>query len=190
MIHETAQVHPSAMIGENVKIWRWVHVRENAVVGENSILSKSVYVDFDVKIGKNVKIQNNVSVYHGVTIEDGVFVGPHVCFTNDKIPRAINPNGSLKTASDWEVSPITIGFGSSIGANSTILPGVRIGRFALVGAGSVVTDDVPEHGLVIGSPARLIGYVCKCGRRLDFRGENKYFCTHCQHEMLIEGTDS
>ena len=189
MIQETAQVHPNARIGKNVKIWNWVQVRENAEIGENSIISKSVYIDFDVKIGKNVKIQNNVSVYHGVTIEDGVFIGPHVCFTNDKIPRAINANGSIKAASDWEVSPITVGYGSSIGANSTILPGVRIGRFALVGAGSVVTRDVPDHGLVLGSPARLVGYVCNCGQRLESRGESKYFCSTCQREMHIEGAD-
>jgi acetyltransferase-like isoleucine patch superfamily enzyme len=189
MIHPTAQVHPTAVIGENASIWNWVQVRENSEIGENTILSKSVYVDIGVKIGKNVKIQNNVSVYHGVTIEDGVFVGPHVCFTNDKIPRAINPDGSLKESSDWEVSPITVGFGGSIGANSTILPGVNIGRFALVGAGSLVTKDVPDHGLVFGSPAHLIGYVCACGRRLESRGGRRYFCKFCRCEVVIQGAE-
>jgi UDP-2-acetamido-3-amino-2,3-dideoxy-glucuronate N-acetyltransferase len=187
MIHDTAQVDPRTRIDKSVKIWNWVQVRENAEIGENSILSKGVYVDYDVKIGKNVKIQNNVSVYHGVTIEDGVFVGPHVCFTNDKIPRAINPDSSLKTTSDWEVVPITVGYGSSIGANSTILAGVHIGRFALVGAGSVVTTDVPAYGLVYGSPARLVGYVCTCGRRLEPRGQKKYYCLACDKEIDVEG---
>lgn len=190
MIHDTAQVDPRARIGKTAKIWNWVQVRENAEIGENSILSKSVYVDFGVKIGSNVKVQNNVSVYHGVTIEDGVFVGPHVCFTNDKIPRAINLDGTLKGSSDWEVSPINVGYGSSIGANSTILPGVRIGRFALIGAGSVVTKDVPDHGLVYGSPARLIGYVCACGTRMEAKGQGKYFCPVCEKETCIEGAAS
>jgi len=190
MIHDTARVDPQAKIGKNVKIWNWVQVRENAEIGDNTILSKNVYVDFGVRIGKNVKIQNNVSVYHGVTIEDGVFVGPHVCFTNDRIPRAINPDGSLKETSDWEVSPITVGYGSSIGANATILPGIRIGCFALIGAGSVVTKDVPDHGLFYGSPARLVGYVCVCGHRMESRGEGKYYCPVCQQETFIEGADS
>jgi len=156
MIQATAQVHPKAIIGEKVMIWNWVQVREDAEIGEGSIISKGAYIDFGVKIGKNVKIQNNVSVYHGVTIEDGVFVGPHVCFTNDKRPRAINPDGSLKSASDWEVTPILIRTGASLGANSTILPGVVIGINALVGAGSVVVKDVPDGGVVAGNPAKLI----------------------------------
>lgn len=186
MIHETAQIDPRAKIAESAKIWNCVQVRENAYIGENTILSKNVYVDFGVKIGKNVKIQNNVSVYHGVTIEDGVFIGPHVCFTNDKLPRAINPDGSLKGASDWEVSEIIVGYGSSIGANSTVLPGVRIGSFALIGAGSVVTKDVPDHGLVYGSPAQLAGYVCDCGRMLEPQKDGKYFCLTCQKEFEIK----
>jgi UDP-2-acetamido-3-amino-2,3-dideoxy-glucuronate N-acetyltransferase len=178
MIHPTAQVHETARIGKGVRIWNWVQVREGCEIGENSILSKSVYLDFGVKVGRNVKIQNNVSVYHGVTIEDGVFVGPHVCFTNDKVPRAINPNGSLKAEEDWQVSTTVVKYGSAIGANSTILPGVSIGRFAMVGAGSVVTKNVPDFGLAIGNPARLVGYVCECGARLEKRGSG-YVCTAC-----------
>lgn len=188
MVHETAQVHPRAKIGKDVKIWNWVQVREDAEIGENSILSKGVYVDFGVKIGRNVKIQNNVSVYHGVTIEDGVFVGPHVCFTNDKRPRAINPDGSLKGADDWKVSPTVLHQGSSIGANSTIAPGVTIGRFAMIGAGAIVTKNVPDYGLVVGCPARLVGYVCECGENLypiDGSPKGKMECRKCNRKIEV-----
>jgi acetyltransferase-like isoleucine patch superfamily enzyme len=118
-----------------------------------------------VQIGNFVKIQNYVSVFHGVSIRDGVFVGPHVCFTNDLNPRAINADGSPKSADDWVCTNTVVEYGAAIGANSTIVCGVTIGSWALVGAGSVVTKSVPDHGLVVGNPARLIGYVCKCGRR-------------------------
>ena len=190
MIHETAQVSKDAKIGNNVKVWNWVQIRENASIGDNSIISKGVYIDFDVKIGKNVKIQNNVSVYHGVTIDDGVFIGPHVCFTNDKIPRAINPNGSLKAADDWEVSKTLVGYGSSIGANSTILPGINIGRFAMIGAGAIVTKDVPDYGLVVGAPAKLVGFVCECGKRLVEKSglpDGVMYCEKCKKEIKVKG---
>ena len=164
-VHPTAQVHGTAVLGDGAKIWNWVQVRERANIGCNVILSKGVYVDFDVQIGDNCKVQNHVSVFHGVTLGKGVFVGPHVCFTNDKIPRAINPDGTQKAADDWIISPIHVGDGASIGANATILPGVTIGRFALVGSGSVVTKDVPDFGLVVGNPARLVATVCYCGNR-------------------------
>jgi len=165
-IHASADVSPKAKIREGTKIWNNSQIREDAEIGENTIISKNVYIDSGVKIGKNCKIQNNVSVYHGVTIEDGVFVGPHVCFTNDMYPRAINPDGSIKSASDWEVSKTLIKKGASIGANSTILP-VIIGEFALIAAGSVVTKDVPDYALVMGVPARIVGKVNKEGRRVE-----------------------
>lgn len=189
MIHGTAQVHPEARIAESAKIWNWVQVREKAVVGENTILSKGVYVDAGVHIGSNVKIQNNVSVYHGVTIEDGVFVGPHVCFTNDKSPRAINPDGSLKSAEDWQVAETRICYGSSLGANATIVAGITVGRFAMVGAGAVVTRDVPDYALVVGLPARVIGYVCPCGTRLPSvgAGRDSVTCDACGRSVDLGG---
>lgn len=176
-IHESADVSPKAKIGKNTKIWNWVQIRENAEIGENCIISKGVYIDFGVKIGNNVKIQNNVSVYHGVTIEEGVFIGPNVCLTNDKNPRAITPNGKLKTTDDWKVLPIIIKKGASIGANATILPGVTIGKFAMVGAGSVVAKDIPDYALAYGNPARIKGYVCECGGKLE--GEGTIRCQKC-----------
>jgi UDP-2-acetamido-3-amino-2,3-dideoxy-glucuronate N-acetyltransferase len=172
-----------------VKIWNWVQIREDAVIGDGSILSKGVYVDFGVSIGRNVKIQNNVSVYHGVTIEDGVFVGPHVCFTNDKKPRSINPDGTLKGTDDWVISPIILRTGCSIGANATLTPGITVGRFAMVGAGAVVTRDVPDYGLVVGCPARLVGWVCPCGQKLDATADDKgsFRCPSCDRETSIGG---
>jgi acetyltransferase-like isoleucine patch superfamily enzyme len=171
-------VSPSAAIGEGTSIWHQAQVRERARIGEQCIIGKNVYVDFEVAIGNRVKIQNNCSVYHGAEIEDGVFLGPHVVITNDLYPRAINPDGTLKGADDWTVQPVRIGYGAAVGARSVILPGVTIGRFAMVGAGSVVTRDVPPHGLVVGAPARLVGHVCACGRRLA-ESESGYACFAC-----------
>ncbi len=180
-IHPTAEVSPRAVIGEGTSIWHQCQVREGAHLGEQCIIGKNVYIDFDVQIGSRVKIQNNCSVYHGATLEDGVFLGPHVVLTNDLYPRAINPDGTLKGNDDWEVGPIRVCYGASIGARSVLLPGVTIGRFALVGAGSVVTRDVPDYGLVVGAPARLIGYVCACGHRLaPVEGQiDALRCAHC-----------
>lgn len=166
-IHPTADVSPSAEIGSGSSIWHQAQVREGARLGRNCIVGKSVYIDLDVHIGDNCKIQNGVSIYHGVTLEHGVFVGPHACFTNDKLPRAVNPDGSLKSADDWTVSPTLVREGAAIGAHAVILPGVTIGRWAMVGSGAVVTGDVPDYGLVWGNPARLHGFVCPCGHRLQ-----------------------
>lgn len=165
-IHPTAEVSPQAVIGPGTRIWHQAQVREGARIGPNCIISKGVYIDFDVSIGANSKLQNGVCVYHGATVEDGVFLGPGVILTNDKVPRAINPDGSLKAATDWQVAPTLIKRGASIGASAVVLPGVTIGEFAMVGAGAVVTRDVPPHGLVFGNPAHLQGYVCRCGQTL------------------------
>jgi acetyltransferase-like isoleucine patch superfamily enzyme len=181
-VHPSAVVSPSASIGLRTKIWCFVQVRENATIGADCTIAKGVYVDLGVKIGDCVKIQNNVSIYHGVTIESGVFIGPHVCFTNDRIPRAITTSGEPKLLNDWEITPIHVEYGASLGAHSVIVPGVRVGRFAMVGAGSVVTKNVPDHALVIGSPARVVGYVCACGTRLPAERAKgpKYVCEQCE----------
>jgi acetyltransferase-like isoleucine patch superfamily enzyme len=130
-------------------------------------VGKGVFIDADVEIGNAVKIQNNVSVFHGVVINDGVFVGPHVCFTNDLYPRAVNCDMSPKSATDWAVSPTIIHRGASLGANATIVCGIEVGEWALVAAGSVVTKSVPPFALVRGNPARIVGVVGRSGTILS-----------------------
>lgn len=197
-VHSTADVSPAAVIGDGTKIWQHCQVRENAILGSNCILSKGVYIDSDVKIGNNVKIQNGISVYHGVTLEDGVFCGPHCVFTNDKRPRSINPDGSLKGGADWVVSETLVRTGAAIGAHATIVCGITIGKWAMIGSGAVVTKDVPDYGLVYGNPARLHGFVCSCGYNLvkitnDDVGSMdpatiKMECPHCNQKIDIPKT--
>lgn len=171
-IHPTAEVSDKAKIGEGTSIWHQAQVRDGAVIGEDCIVGKGVYVGADVKIGNRVKIQNYCLVYEGLTLEDGVMVGPNVVFTNDMLPRAINPDGTLKSGHDWELTPTLVKHGAGLGANSTIRCGVTIGRWALVGAGSVVTRDVPDYGLVYGNPARLHAFVDPYGEKLSKSGED------------------
>lgn len=158
-IHPTANVSPAARIGQGSKIWINVQIRENAQIGEHCIVSKDVYVDHAVTIGHRCKIQNSVSVYHGVTIADDVFVGPNVCFTNDRVPRAFNV--------DWKITPTRIGTGASLGANSTIVCGIEIGEYAMVAAGSVVTKSVAPYTLVMGNPARAVARIDQAGNRIE-----------------------
>lgn len=163
IIHETACVNKNCKIGENTKVWNNSQIREGAVIGKNCIIGKNVYIDSNVVIGDCVKIQNNCSLYHGLKIGDGVFIGPHVIFTNDKIPRAINADGSLKTDNDWTLGHTEVGYGASIGAGSVILPDIKIGKFAMIGSGSVVTKDVPDFTLVYGNPAKVSGLINEAG---------------------------
>ncbi len=178
IIHHTAEVSPKAQIDSGTRVWHLVQIREGVIIGKNCIIGKDVYIDFDVKIGDNVKVQNSALLYHGATIEDGVFIGPQVCLTNDRMPRAITADGQLKGNDDWIVGPILVKYGASLGAGSLILPNVTVGRFALVGAGAVVTRNVPDHGLVVGNPARLVGYVCHCGRKMEQK-ESTWYCSVC-----------
>ncbi len=182
-IHASADVSQQAVIGPDVRIWHEAQIREGATIGANCVIGKGTYVDFDVVIGANSKLQNGVFVYHGVTVEEGVFLGPGVILTNDRIPRAINVDGTQKRDSDWQVSSTRIKRGASIGAQATILPGITIGEFALVGAGAVVTRDVPAHGLVYGNPARVHGHVCFCGTLLSPTSESGGKCPKCQQQV-------
>lgn len=180
MIHPTADVSPEASIGQGTVIWHQAQVREGAQIGKNCIIGKGAYVDFGVAIGDNVKVQNGAFIYHGATIEDGVFVGPNACLLNDRLPRAVTPAGTLKEESDWTVGQIRVRYGASLGAGAIVLPGVSIGRFAMVGAGAVVTRDVPDHGLVAGNPARLFGFACRCGQRLiETSRQERQSTGHC-----------
>lgn len=155
-VHPTAEVSPLATIGPGTRIWHQAQVREHARLGSDCVLGKGVYVDRGVEIGDRVKVENYASIYFGVTIEDDVFIGPHVVFTNDRYPRS--------SPTDWQVVPTRVERGASIGANATIRCGVRIGAYAMVGAGAVVTRDVPSFALVLGNPARVVGRVDVHGR--------------------------
>jgi acetyltransferase-like isoleucine patch superfamily enzyme len=166
VIHPSADVSPDARIGERTRIWHRAQVREGAVIGEDCVVGRDAYVDAGVQIGDRVKIQNGALVYHGVTVESGVFIGPGAILTNDRTPRAIAPDGGLATDEDWTVDPIVLRYGSSIGAGAIVVAGSDVGRFALVGAGAVVTRSVPDHAIVAGNPARRLGWACACGRAL------------------------
>ena len=157
-IHPSAHVDSRASVGAGTKIWINVQVREKAVIGVDCVISKDVYIDTGVTIGDRVKIQNGVSVYNGVVIEDDVFVGPHACFTNDRVPRVFNV--------DWKIAPTLVKKGSSIGASATIVCGNTVGEYAMVAAGSVVTHDVPPFTLVVGNPARPVARIDEAGNKV------------------------
>jgi acetyltransferase-like isoleucine patch superfamily enzyme len=157
-IDKTAHVSAQSKIGDGTKIWINAQIRENSVIGSNCIISKDTYIDTLVKIGNNCKIQNSVSIYQGVTIEDDVFIGPNACFTNDKVPRSFDSN--------WKITPTFVKKGSSIGANSTIICGVTLGKYCMIAAGSVVTKDVEPYSLVMGNPAKHYSYINKLGNKI------------------------
>lgn len=173
-IHATAEVSEQAMIGEGTKIWNLAQLRENCVVGKDCTISKNVYIDTGVIIGNRVKVQNNVNIFHGVEIDDDVFLGPSMTFTNDLYPRSFNQ--------EWKIKKTYVEKGASIGANVTVVCGNTIGAYAMVGSGSVVTKDVPAHALVVGNPSRQIGWVCRCGKRLEVA-----VCPDCGFELPKTG---
>tara|TARA_X000000368_G_C23053970_1_gene722923 strand:- start:1459 stop:2043 length:585 start_codon:yes stop_codon:yes gene_type:complete len=167
--HDSAIIDKNCMIGDGTKIWHFSHIMSNCKIGNNCNIGQNVVVSPDVVLGKNVKVQNNVSIYTGVICEDNVFLGPSMVFTNIINPRSniIRRDKYIKTH---------VGLGASIGANSTIICGVNIGKYAFVGAGAVVTKSIPDYGLVIGNPARLVGYMSEFGHRLEFDKNGKAVC--------------
>ena len=184
-IHPTAEVSQTAVVGDGTQIWHQSQIREGVRIGRFCRVGKGVYIDVNVSVGNHCKIQNFASVYQGVTIGDRVFVGPHATFTNDLLPRAARTDWKVHPGEDkspdWEVVPTVVEDGASIGANATILCGITIGANAMVGAGAVVTKDVAPHALVYGNPARVHGYVCDCGRKLDA----KRSCAHCKKTIVL-----
>jgi acetyltransferase-like isoleucine patch superfamily enzyme len=166
-IHPTAQVESGAAVGAGTRVWSNVQIRSGAVIGRNCIFGRNSFVDVDVVVGDNVKVQNNASLFEGVTLEDGVFIGPHVVFTNDKVPRAVNPDGTLKSADDWTLGSTIVHEGAALGAGTIVVTGVSIGRWAMIGSGTVVTKSVPDHALLVGNPGRIVGWVSAAGVRCD-----------------------
>lgn len=176
-VHESSYVDEPCEIGDGTKIWHFSHIMNNSQIGKNCNIGQNVVISPNVEIGNNVKIQNNISVYTGVICEDDVFLGPSCVFTN-----VINPRSFVERKDEYKQTIVKKG--ASIGANATIVCGYDIGRYAFVGAGAVVTKDVPDYALVVGNPARIIGYVCECGNRIA-KKEDKYKCNTCNKEYQL-----
>jgi len=175
-VAQTADVAPDAIIGENSSIWHLAQVREGAVLGRDCVVGRGAYIGSGVTMGDGCKVQNYALVYEPAVLEDGVFVGPSVVFTNDHFPRAINIDGSAKSAHDWEPVGVTVRYGASVGARAVCVAPVVIGRWATVAAGAVVTKDVPDYALVVGVPARRIGWVGEAGAPLVKESDTSYRC--------------
>lgn len=193
--HSTACIDDGAVIGDGTRIWHFSHIMSDCEIGERCNFGQNVVVSPGCRIGNNVKIQNNVSVYTGVILEDDVFCGPSMVFTN-----VINPRSFIERKTEYRTT--RVGRGASIGANATVLCGSTIGKYALIAAGSVVTRDVPDYGLIIGNPGRLRGFVCYCGDTLPgsqraepgaqtasrIRGDLELACPACARRYLLTGT--
>lgn len=192
-IHPLAEVEANVQIGAGTRIWSHAQVRTGAQIGEECNIAKGVYIDFDVVIGSRVKIQFNTVIGHGAAIEEGVMIGPCVSLCNDMFPRAITRDGRLQGNDDWEAGHILVRYGASIGAGVMVVPNVTIGSFAMIGAGSVVTHSVPDFALVYGNPAKMRGYVCRCGRPLtDIQQTSSSIvgrCAHCNEAVIVMGGD-
>jgi acetyltransferase-like isoleucine patch superfamily enzyme len=171
-VADGADVSPTAKLGDGTKIWHLAQVREDAVLGENCVVGRGAYIGTGVRLGDNCKVQNHALVYEPAELADGVFIGPAVVLTNDTYPRAVNPDGTLKDASDWHAVGVTIAEGASIGARAVCIAPVRIGAWATVAAGAVVSRDVPDFALVVGVPARRVGWVGKAGAPLRDEGDH------------------
>lgn len=179
-VHESSYVDLPSKIGKGTKIWHFSHIMKECEIGENCNIGQNVVISPGVKIGNNVKIQNNVSVYTGVICEDDVFLGPSCVFTN-----VINPRSFIERKNEYRNSIIKKG--ATIGANATIVCGHNLGKYSFVGAGSVVTKDVPDYALVVGNPAKVMYYVCECSEKMIFDKDNHFKCKKCKKEYVMEG---
>lgn len=181
-VHQSSYVDDGAVIGSGTRIWHFCHVMPGAVIGDNCNFGQNVFIANGVKVGSNVKIQNNVSIYEGVILEDDVFCGPSCVFTNINTPRsAVNRRG--------QYDQTLVKKGASIGANATIVCGHTIGEYAFIGAGAVVTRDIPAYALVFGNPAAQHGWVCSCGTRLNFNYAFTSTCPECQTLYVLENAN-
>ena len=183
-IKDTAQVADTARLGDGTTVWELAQIREDATLGESCVIGRGAYVGSGVRIGDRCKLQNYALVYEPATLGDGVFIGPAAVLTNDEFPRSVDPEGNLKRGSDWEAVGVTIEDGASIGARAVCVAPVRIGAWALVAAGAVVTKDVPAHALVAGVPARRIRWVGRAGVPLDETAPGTFRCPRTGEEYV------
>lgn len=189
-IHGTADVADSARVPRSTRIWHYAQVREHANVGENCVVGRGAYIGAGVEVGDHCKIQNYALVYEPASLANGVFIGPAVVLTNDQFPRAVNPDGSPKSASEWEPVGVTVKEGASIGAKSVCIAPLVIGAWALVGSGSTVVKDVPDYALVVGNPARQVGWVGKAGHPLTESSESIWVCPVTSTKYRQTGHDT
>ncbi len=172
-VHESSYLEKGAEVGAGTRVWYFCHIKKGAKIGKNCKIGQNVFIDDGAAVGDDVKIQNNVSVYNGVSVGNGAFLGPSCVFTNVKNPRSRHP----RKKKDFSRTPV--GEGATVGANATIVCGNKIGRHAFIGAGAVVTKDVPDYAVVIGNPARQAGWACECGEKLAFGSKKSARCASC-----------